>query len=416
MRRGLDDALMGVWGVRPGEVVTLPPEGAPDSQIWWVPGRLRGELLGTSSSARFARALTSSCARSVARGTARGVPLLAMSGGLDSCALAGIMHRELDVALEIASIVFPEHPGSDESGAIELMTEHLGLPVVTHAAKHSWFASGLTRIMGSANQSTPALFPSELFMPTFLKEAAGGSASTIWLGLGADQLLATLPAHLDPRPLSRRAVWRRARARCPLVAHGLSFARHFSRAKPRPHEDLWARFMMRTTSASEGARRSRLEPSAWRQELLWTWSWEASMRELRRTSRALNVPMEAPFLDRALWDVVSAMSAADTWNKRVLRDASQHNGWAPATIAHRSKSTFFDAFVAQCLLDEPRILEALERDELGRGGYAPRGCALGAWHQWKDATVSRIQRPLWTLRMWRWISMTLWVEALDRKR
>jgi len=114
-----------------------------------------------------------------------------------------------------------------------------------------------------------------------------------------------------------------------------------------------------------------------------------------------------------LWEVASALPAAVTWRKGVLRDAADGERWIPEALAKRPKTVFFDAFVARVIGEDTRIPALLSRDALGRAGYSTAGYAREAWLTWRRENTLRMDRPLWTLRLWRWIAMTLWVDVLD---
>lgn len=125
--------LRGVQRMNAASVVTADRDGVSPERRYWHPERLveSGHYTPGEARERFAELFDQAVQRCLS-----GSDAISLSGGIDSTAVAafaapGHEHRH-GTPIAALSAVFPDLPGVDESGWIEMVTEYLKMPLHTY--------------------------------------------------------------------------------------------------------------------------------------------------------------------------------------------------------------------------------------------------------------------------------------------
>lgn len=185
--------LAGVRRLPGGHVLRVGGSGDEPEAYWrprYEPPRRLGE-------AEAARALRASLGRAAARACERARPNgILLSGGLDSAAVAGAALAAGE-RLVAYSVVFPEHPATDETGHIAERAQALGVEsrrVAFH--RGSALAAALRHI---DTWKLPPATPNLFFHEPLLRLARADGVETLLDGQGGDELFGPSPYLLADR-------------------------------------------------------------------------------------------------------------------------------------------------------------------------------------------------------------------------
>lgn len=425
--------LSGVLNLPPGHFLAFDGDGRLGTGPWWhlpCPTPPAGRA---KSRVEFIAGLRGQLEDTIRAHQVADVPVGAfLSGGLDSSAVVGLMHRAGSDRLRTFSVVFDD-PAYSEAAAARATaaafgTEHHEL-VLTGAR----VAADLPRIVDACDQ------PTGDGINTYYASLAAreGGVKVALSGLGGDELFGGYPSFRQlPRLAAFLPTWRRLprrlrhaivrklrerpSARSRKLADFLGSARDLHelaslQRRVLPEE---TRLSLLTPEARENA--VRLGPhhpmlddfvgdllgadtfqilSAWE---LRTYMADVLLRDSDVFSLAHSIELRVPFVDTRLLEWLWAQPAV--WKhtpdepKRALADAVADV--VPADVRRRRKQGFtlpFDRWMRAEL--RPFLEECFSPAALGRCPWLDTGAVGRLWREYLDGTDSRAWSRVWTVAM-----------------
>ena len=425
----------GIERVGAGEVVTLGPQGVERRPFT----RLREELAELARSPRpytaadaveFRSLLTASVRR---RATSAGRVGTALSGGLDSSAIAALLdslERQpdrdgADGGQDTWSAVYPG-ARIDEQAQVAAVTAALGAlgalgaGVERHLVEPtpSEFKKDMRDLVRTQEEPLGSTGPYTQYR--VLQQAAQRDV-VVLDGHGGDELLAGFGAHhlIRLRALRRRS----AALAASELGHSLDVLAR--RGRPRVADRLRGRKAVPVTSllGAEFARahageRHDVERTDLHRRLiddLFVDSLPARLRHTDRNARRFGVSVRLPFVDRELARFVFALDddalVKDGVGKRVLRDAMR--GLLPASVVDRRDKVGSATPQADWFMRlKNHIYGEFLSESFANRPYFDQTAVLHAFEGWIKGTNS-----VDSLTIWRILNVELWLqEFFDERR
>jgi asparagine synthase (glutamine-hydrolysing) len=425
--------LSGVLNLPPGHQLELDAKGRVATGPWWhLPSPTR-RADRSSSREEFIRGLRGQLEDTIRAHQVADVPVGAfLSGGLDSSAVVGLMHRAGSGRLRTFSVVF-EDPAYSEAAAARATAEAFGTEHHEFVLTGSRVAEDLPRIVAACDQ------PTGDGINTYYASLAAreGGVKVALSGLGGDELFGGYPSFRQlPRLAAFLPVWRRLPRR---VRHGI--VRELQRrpsARARKLADflgsardlhelasLQRRVLPEATRLallSPDARESavRLGPhhpmlddfigdllgadtfqivSAWE---LRTYMADVLLRDSDVFSLAHSLELRVPFVDTHLlawlWTQPAVWKHTPEEPKRALADAVADI--VPEDVRRRRKQGFtlpFDRWMRAEL--RPFLEECFSPPALGRCPWLDAAAVARLWREYLAGTDPRAWSRVWTVAM-----------------
>lgn len=444
---GIEDFIHGMERIRPGEHVHWTPERTePSRSYYWQPDTtpLPAEQAASNLPQRLIDGLNRFYDSLVPRPR-----VVAMSGGLDSPALAAIESRwggySPERPLHVVSMITPGLPRSDETHAINEVKAYLPLHVHLFDVESKWPLQNIS-FYNRQLYSGPHFHPEEFYVDAYHRWIAEQFGPVdVLSGHGTDDAL-WCPASFYLRDLAKKL-----------------HVREFIQAMRQAGPGLVAREMINWTLESLHLReplrqlfaplRQAIQPASptpWRAPENWvsfpepcattntagwstpdenwgqvrlkrlrTWKWELVCRTLQREARRNNVNIEFPMLDDAMWELclrIEPQQLANNGRQKALLRKAMH-GRLPTSVVQRSKHGGFDALVELALTQKEvgRVEELFQNSILHNMEVINAQNFMNMFQQYRKASLHN-QRPyLGSLALWQTIAAEVWLNSLHQR-
>lgn len=444
---GVEDFVVGIERVRPGEHVSWPSDcEKPQRDYYWQPDTT--PLSPDQANDNLPQRLIDGLYRFY--DTLQTQPrVVAMSGGLDSPALAAVESTwggySAQRPLHVISMITPNMPRSDESHAIREVQQKLPLQVHQFDVENSWPLKDL-QFYERQRYSGPHFHPEEFYVDAYHRWIAERFGTVdVLSGHGTDDAL-WCPASFYLRDLARHGQLKELAlavrmAGAPLVAREMiTWALDASNLRqpirqffapirktmlpinhtPWRNPENWVLLPddCPTTNISGWS----LPDDNWGQvrlKRLRTWKWELVCRTLQREARRNCVNIEFPMLDDAVWELCLRIEpqqlAHNGRQKAVLRKAM--TGWLPDSVIQRSKHGGFDALVELALTkkEASRIENLFENSHLEQMEVIDSNKFMTMFRQYQNAANHHSLPYLGSLALWQTIAAEVWLNSLHQR-
>ncbi len=444
---GVEDFIVGIERVRPGERVSWSPDSEkPQRDYYWQPDTT--PLSPDQANDNLPQRLIDGLNRFY--NTLSTQPrVVAMSGGLDSPALAAVESTwgsySSDRPLHVIAMITPNMPRCDESHAIQEIQQKLPLQVHNFDVENSWPLKDL-QFYERQRYSGPHFHPEEFYVDAYHRWIADRFGTVdVLSGHGTDDAL-WCPASFYLRDLARHGQVKELAlavrmAGAPLVAREMiTWALDASNLRD-PLRQLLAPIRQSMLPANHTPWRNpenwvhlpddcpatnvtgwSLPDDNWGQvrlKRLRTWKWELVCRTLQRESRRNCVNIKYPMLDDAVWELCLRIEpqqlAHNGRQKAVLRKAM--TGWLPDSVVQRSKHGGFDALVEMALTkkEAKRIENLFENSQLNNMEVIDSKKFLTMFRQYQNAANHNSLPYLGSLALWQTIAAEVWLNSLHHR-
>lgn len=217
----------GIRRLLPGHLLALE-EDRWTTRRWWAP-RYRGP--GRGARADVVAGLRTATAAAVARRLEPQGSGVLLSGGLDSATVAALAVEGGGRPLAAYSLVFPDHPASDESARIATVREHLGLAGTVRAHTSASPMDSAREFMAAWEE--PPAGPNGFLWEPLMGLAASEGTRVLLDGEGGDELFGCSVYLLADRLRAGR------------VGSALALARRIPGMGPHPPPRLVGRALVR---------------------------------------------------------------------------------------------------------------------------------------------------------------------------
>ncbi|MEO5746157.1 MAG: asparagine synthase-related protein, partial [Terracoccus sp.] len=417
---GRETFFDGIERVGAGEAVTITDAGVHRRPFT----ALRSELSHATSQPReydpsVVREFRSRLTEAVRlRLRAPGPVAIALSGGIDSAAIAAVVDtlattgnavtKAVGAQLNTFSALFPESP-NDEAACIDAVTSSLGFAVAAHSVSPTptEFKNDLTDFIRTQEEPLESSGPYTQYR--VLREAAEAGATAMLEGLGGDETLAGYGAHhlVNLRELrqtsSLAAVTQLARSAGVLTRGGLP--RLGDRLRGRKEVSITlllnrqfvARHRHEMFSAPQDDLRERLLDD------IFVGSLPARLRYDDRNAHRFAVTTRMPLLDKELvrfdFGLDSEALLKDGVSKRVLRDAVR-DALPTSVVFRREKVSLTTAHAEWMLRLKNHIYGVFLSEPFANRPYFDQSEVLHTFEGWiKDGS------PVDSLTIWRLLNL-----------
>jgi asparagine synthase (glutamine-hydrolysing) len=190
LENGCRTLYRGIGRVPPAHVVTMTVDGLAAADAYWTAEPR--EVLRYRTDAEYAEHCRELLATSVACRVAPGATAVALSGGLDSSALAAVAHLMVGADVRPFSLIFPEHPETNEEPYIDAVSRRIGVPAVK---VRPGAASLATFVDWTYRWRDLAPLPADAASMSLWAEMARQGMRIAFTGAGGDYLFCGTPFH-----------------------------------------------------------------------------------------------------------------------------------------------------------------------------------------------------------------------------